>query len=94
MCYQYGKVSTCVASTNHVWHASDSGPFELIGEGWQAVGKSSLVLELLLRVKLLARPCGTLTIGLGPKWTSIGAQAHLERKTDFKKKVSSIRFTD
>lgn len=83
MCYYLcGNVSICVTSTNHVWHTSDSGPFELTGEGWQAVGKGSLILELLLRVKLLAGPRGTLTVGLGPKRTPIAAQAHLERQTD------------
>lgn len=76
-------------STNHVWYTSDSRPLQLIGEGRQAVGEGRLVLELLLLVQLLAWPSGTLSVGLGPKRTSIAAQAHLERQKG-RQKVSRI----
>lgn len=79
LCYLYVNVCLSVTNTNHVWHTSDSSSFELTGEGWQAAGKSSLVLQLLLRVQLLAWPRRTLTVGLSSKRTPIAAQTHLEK---------------
>lgn len=66
--------------TDHVGHAGDSGPLELVGEGGQAVGQRRLVLELLLGVELLAGPAGRLTVGLGPERTAVAAEADLRRR--------------
>lgn len=68
--------------THHAGHAGHIRPFQLVGEGRQAVGERCLVLELLLllSVQLLAGAGGTLSVGRSSKRTSVAAQSHLQRK--------------